>query len=475
MPAKRDPDRSALSLFAEEMRAARDRAGLTQDELAARVNYSTTLVAMVESLKRVPQADLAARLDDVLGTPGTFGRLQERLRALPFPASFRPFAAYEDLAVALRNFENCLVPGLLQTEDYARAILSARPNTSEDEVDELVAVRLARQAILDRDEPPALWVVVDEGVLTREIGSPKTMADQLQHLADMAARPNITIQVIPFSAGAHIGLQGAFIIAEFADTPPVAFLATATDGQTIEDASAVARALFTFDNLRSEALPRKASREQIQRLAEERWTLPRPLGVSPATAAAAVTTASKPPARSAQSPYGTPRTRAARGWPSSQPPGALSPAALKARRSIWPIMRRRVRKSRAPLRIEWPTRPRFGASTKLPRYAAKQVLRRAGRMEGPSINPLSWPNWRVGCQKALGDTLTCRRANKASAVSRLPFNGEVRPRLMLSALAKGTYHEPKPAGQLDQLRLQLTGEDTARLIHKAHRASAPCS
>jgi len=272
MAAKRDPDRSAMALFADEMRAARDRAGLTQDELAARVNYSTTLVAMVESLKRVPQADLAARLDDVLATPGTFGRLQERLRSLPFPASFRPFAAYEDLAVALRNFENCLIPGLLQTEDYARAVLSARPNTNEDEVDELVAVRLARQAILNRDDPPALWVVVDEGVLTREIGSPKTMAGQLQHLADMAARPNITIQVIPFSAGAHIGLQGAFIIAEFADTPPVAFLATATDGQTIEDASAVARALFTFDNLRSEALPRKASREQIQRLAEERWT-----------------------------------------------------------------------------------------------------------------------------------------------------------------------------------------------------------
>ena len=82
-----------MALFADEMRAARDRAGLTQDELAARVNYSTTLVAMVESLKRVPQADLAARMDEVLGTPGTFGRLQERLRSLPFPASFRPFAA----------------------------------------------------------------------------------------------------------------------------------------------------------------------------------------------------------------------------------------------------------------------------------------------------------------------------------------------------------------------------------------------
>jgi transcriptional regulator with XRE-family HTH domain len=122
MAARRDPDRSALALFADELRAACEKAGLSRDELAERVNYSTSVVGMVEGLHRVPQADFAARLDDVLRYPGTFARMQRKLRALPFPASFRPFAAYEDAATALRNFENTLVPGLLQT---ARAHTSA--------------------------------------------------------------------------------------------------------------------------------------------------------------------------------------------------------------------------------------------------------------------------------------------------------------------------------------------------------------
>jgi transcriptional regulator with XRE-family HTH domain len=272
MAAKRDPDRSALALFADEMRAARDKAGLTQDDLAARVNYSATLVAMVESLKRVPQADFAARLDDALEYPGTFARLQERLRALPFTASFRPFAAFEEIATALRTFEHALIPGLLQTPEYARAVLSGRPNTTGDELEDMVAARLARQAILDRDNPPMMWVVLDEAVLHREVGSAKVMADQLGHLAAMSDRPNIAVQIVPYSAGAHIGLQGAFVIADFDDSPSVAFLATATEGQTVEDAAAVARVALTFDSLRTEALPRRASRETILKLAEERWT-----------------------------------------------------------------------------------------------------------------------------------------------------------------------------------------------------------
>jgi transcriptional regulator with XRE-family HTH domain len=273
MAAKRgDADQSALTLFADELRAARDRAGLTQDELAARVNYSATLVAMIEGLKRVPQADFAARLDDVLGYPGTFARLQERLRVLPFAASFRPFAAFEESATALRTFEHTLVPGLFQTEDYARAVLGTSPNTSADELDDRVAARLARQVILDRDSPPMMWVVLDEAVLHREVGSAKVMRDQLGHLAGMSDRPNIAIQIVPYSAGAHVGLQGAFVIADFEDAPPVAFLATATDGQTVEEPSAVARVALTFDTLRTEALPRRASMQMIMKVAEEQWT-----------------------------------------------------------------------------------------------------------------------------------------------------------------------------------------------------------
>lgn len=101
-----------------------------------------------------PQADFAERRDEALGTAGTFARQQKRLRNLTFPASFRPSAAYEQRATALRNFEHALVPGLLRTREYAQAVLASLPNTTRDQVEELVTVRLARQAILDRDDPP---------------------------------------------------------------------------------------------------------------------------------------------------------------------------------------------------------------------------------------------------------------------------------------------------------------------------------
>ena len=188
MSSKRDPDRSALALFADELRAAREQAGLSRDELAGQLNYSASLVAMVEGLHRVPQADFAARCDVVLGTSGTFARLQKRLRVLPFAASFRPFAAYEEAATSLRSFEHSHVPGLLQTAQYARAVLGIRANIPLDGLDDLVASRLARQGILDRDNPPMLWVVIDEAVLHREVGGPKVMREQLLHLAAMSGQ-----------------------------------------------------------------------------------------------------------------------------------------------------------------------------------------------------------------------------------------------------------------------------------------------
>ncbi len=272
MALRRDPDRSTLALFADELRAAREQAGLSREDLAARLNYSGSLVVKIEGLQRVPHADFAARCDGAFGTPGTFARLQQQLRNLPFPASFRPFAAYEEVATSLRTFEHTLVPGLLQTPDYAQAVLATRPNTTQDELDDLVTARLARQAVLDRDTPPLLWAVVDEAVLHREVGSSKVMHDQLLHLVEVSDRPNVTLQVIPYSAGAHIGLQGAFVIADFGDMPAVAFLATATEGETLEGPSMVAQVALTFDTLRSEALPRRASRDMIMKVAEEQWT-----------------------------------------------------------------------------------------------------------------------------------------------------------------------------------------------------------
>ena len=107
------------------------------------------------------------------------------MRDLPFPASFRPFAAYEAEATALYVFQHSLVPGLLQTPGYARAVLATRPNTTEDEIDNLVEARLARQAVLNREDPPPplLWALVDEGVLHRPVAPTEVMHDQLMDLA----------------------------------------------------------------------------------------------------------------------------------------------------------------------------------------------------------------------------------------------------------------------------------------------------
>ncbi|MGH3186310.1 MAG: helix-turn-helix domain-containing protein [Streptosporangiaceae bacterium] len=205
MSPLRERDPSGLSLFADEMKAGREQRGWSQAELAERIPYSLSTISMVEALHRVPTRELALHLDTAFGTPGTFARLEARLRDLPFPASFRPFAAYEAEATALYAFQHSLVPGLLQTPDYARAVLATRPNTTDDELDNLVAARLARQGVLTRVDPPAplLWALIDEGVLHRPISSAEVMHDQLMYLVEVSRRPNVTVQVVPYSAGGH--------------------------------------------------------------------------------------------------------------------------------------------------------------------------------------------------------------------------------------------------------------------------------
>lgn len=279
-------DRDALSLFADELKAHRDARGWTQADLAAKIAYSDSLIAQVETCRRAPSKDLAKALDKVFatpgfteetpdspGTPGTFGRLAAKLRNLPFPASFRSFAPYEAEAVALHVFEHSLIPGLLQTEAYAHAVLATRPNTAEDEIGNLVAGRLARQAVLWRDDPPApiLWALIDEGALYRPVAPSDVMHDQLRHLAEVSLRPNVTVQVVPYAAGGHTGLLGACTIADLDGSPSIVYLEDIADGRVTDDAATVSQVTLRFNSLRSEALPKGASRELIVRVAEERW------------------------------------------------------------------------------------------------------------------------------------------------------------------------------------------------------------
>jgi transcriptional regulator with XRE-family HTH domain len=270
---------AALSLFADEMKAAREQRGWSQADLAELIPYSLSTISMVEALHRVPTRDLAGHLDKAFGTPGTFARLEARLRDLPFPASFRPFAAYEAEATALYVFEHSLVPGLLQTPEYARAVLATRPNTTEDEIDNLVAGRLARQSVLTRDDPPPplLWALIDEGVLYRPVAPAEVMHGQFMHLVEVSRLPNVTIQVLPYSAGGHTGLLGAFTIADLGSSPGIVNVEDITYGRVFEDPATVSQVTLHYKSLQSEALPKGASRELIARVAEERWKGTAPL------------------------------------------------------------------------------------------------------------------------------------------------------------------------------------------------------
>jgi transcriptional regulator with XRE-family HTH domain len=269
MAQNRDSGQSGLALFAAELAAVRAAAGLSQADLAGKINYSDSLIAMIERQRRVPSLDFAKRCDAELGTPGTFERLQQNARTAPLPTWFRPWADVEATATQLRMFEHAIIPGLFQTEDYARAVLAVQPNVTADELDEIVTARMDRQAVLSRNPPPLLWAVIDELAMHRAIGGAKVMHEQLMLLDHLSGLPNITIQVIPAGSGAHCGLAGAFAVADIDGSAHAVYLETAADGYISEGASVISSTILTFDTLRSEALPRGASRDLIMKWAED--------------------------------------------------------------------------------------------------------------------------------------------------------------------------------------------------------------
>jgi transcriptional regulator with XRE-family HTH domain len=255
-----------------EVRRAREAAGMSQSDLGALVPCDKATVSRVEAGLSQPDEAFARACDAAFPQMGGwFTRFytDSQTWGAVFPPAFREFAAYEAEAVALWSFEHSMLPGLLQTQEYARAILETHPNVTAEQVTERVAARLARQAVLDRDTPPVLWVLLDENVLHREIGGAKIMHDQLAHLAGMARRPNITVQVIP-RAGAHPGLLGAFVVAETPNAQ-VAYLEHIADGLTTDSPAIVAEVSMTFDALRTEAY-RGSDSLALMEEAAEKWT-----------------------------------------------------------------------------------------------------------------------------------------------------------------------------------------------------------
>jgi transcriptional regulator with XRE-family HTH domain len=180
MPRDNDQDGTPQGVFGAELRYYRERAGLSQTELAALVNVSHDVISKIETGERPPAKDFPERLDAVpeLDTRGGLGRLWgnlcKGLKNRAIPGWFRPWAEVEAEATALRWYEPLLIPGLLQTEDYARAILAAGPGINGDDLEDRVAGRIERQSVLERRDPPHLWCVLDEAVLPVLSAAPRS-------------------------------------------------------------------------------------------------------------------------------------------------------------------------------------------------------------------------------------------------------------------------------------------------------------
>lgn len=182
------------------------------------------------------------------------------------------YVGLEAAAASVRAYEQQVVPGLLQTREYAAAMIRAgRPDSPSEEIDRRVRVRLNRQSLLTQDDPIELWVVLDESVVSRPVGGDEVMRSQLDRLADAAALPNVTLQILPFAAGAHAGMDGTFAILDFPepDDPDVVFAENATGGLFLEKTDELRKYAFIFDQIRATALPPGESATLISRLAKE--------------------------------------------------------------------------------------------------------------------------------------------------------------------------------------------------------------
>ncbi|MEW1691641.1 helix-turn-helix transcriptional regulator [Streptomyces sp. NPDC091265] len=269
-PRKLDPSSSPRALLGAELRHRREQAGLSQTDLGAPLFVSGSFIGQLESGVRRMQMDQAEKFDELLGAGGFFVRNCAALKKSKYPEHFAEAAEAEARAEAIREYAPQLIPGLLQTEAYARAVFREyQPTTVESVIDELVTTRLERAQLLTDPTVPLLWVVLDEAVLRRRVGGPETMAAALRHIAGLARQHRIVIQVLPFSEGAHAALTGPLKLMAFSDAPPLAYVDGMGIGQLEDDPATVRKHQLTYDLVMASAISPTASLALIESVAED--------------------------------------------------------------------------------------------------------------------------------------------------------------------------------------------------------------
>jgi len=269
--------------LAIELKRLRDEAGLTGEQVGEEMGWSVAKVYRIEGDKvRVLLRDVQ-RLLRLYGVSGAQHDAVTELAKLArvrnwwqqysgvIPEWFQFYVGLEAAASARHGYESEFVPGLMQTEGYARAIMSTAPAPDTEEVERQITVRMQRQKRLTEADPLAVWVVLNEAVIRRAVGGRAVMREQLSRLAELSALNNVTVQVMPFAAGAHPAMHGSFAIMQFPDPvdPDVVYLEAQTGALYLEGTQDVRRYSLMFDHLRALALGPDASHDLIAGLARE--------------------------------------------------------------------------------------------------------------------------------------------------------------------------------------------------------------
>ncbi|MEU8195611.1 helix-turn-helix transcriptional regulator [Microbispora amethystogenes] len=258
---------SPQARFGAELRRLREAAGLSQAAVAARLGCTQTQVSRLEQALRTPQPEQAEILDQLFGLSDRsyFAGLYKRI--VSHPGGPQWFMGWlddiEPRATVLRSWDPLLIPGLLQTEAYARHLLTKEPRVTPEEVEERLRARLQRRSILDKSDPPLLLVLIDQGVLHRRIGTAEVMQEQLRYLLELAQRPNVTVQVV--DPECVTGLLGAFMIAELPNGEPHTIHADSSAEGLVSASPELVSAVWTrYESIRAWAYPEHISHNMIK-------------------------------------------------------------------------------------------------------------------------------------------------------------------------------------------------------------------
>ncbi|MFE7188141.1 helix-turn-helix domain-containing protein [Kitasatospora sp. NPDC057541] len=267
-----DPDSSPAAAFGAFLRTSRESRGWTQDEVAEATGYSATHISAVETGRRPPTTRLALRLDLAFGTDGVFKRRAGDVKYSALLEGFPEYVTHERRAVELRLFDLGIVPGLLQTKEYAAAIATGavrRGSITPEQADERVKVLASRQAQLRREPAPLVHVVMDESCIRRPVGGPAVMAAQLDHLVAFGELPNTVLQVAPYAIGEDRSFDLPVNVLTLPNRALMSYAESAQQGHLERDSDAVLPVLTSYYQLQALALSQAESVALIRQLRKE--------------------------------------------------------------------------------------------------------------------------------------------------------------------------------------------------------------